>query len=267
MTQRCALFGADVSRSRSPGLHRAAAEALGVDLTYEAVSVPDEPSFRTAFRHWRQAGGTGANVTAPYKAKAAGWCDRLDPLARELGVVNTLTVTDSGLEGSNTDAPGLVTALGRIPGLDLSSVQIVGAGGAARAAVWAVRRLGAKTITVGARDLARARRLALRFPGTRAAPWGPVSPVTAVLVAIPPAAGLELLDGGVDWSQAPTLVDLAYGPEGGTTELVAEARRAGHRAEDGWAMLQEQAALAFARWTGRPLQAVRAAMGAAARSF
>ncbi|HJL40239.1 MAG TPA: hypothetical protein RMG48_02975 [Myxococcales bacterium LLY-WYZ-16_1] len=252
----CVLFGADVSRSRSPELHQRAAARLGIHLRYDVRSVGGE-GVRAAFDTWRRTGGRGANVTAPHKAQAAAWCDRLTPLARTLGVVNSMTAGLGGVEGDNTDGPGLLEVLLRGP--RPKRALVLGAGGVAPAALWALWRAGVRRRWISARRAEAADRLA-RACGAEQAAWGQWPSVDLVVSALPSEAGRDCFQAGAGRDCA--WLDLSYGDPGKPTALVAAVQARGGAARDGFDMLREQAARSFARWTGRPLGVVREAMGA-----
>lgn len=263
MRRLLALLGRDVSRSLSPVLHDAAARALGVDVAYVPFSCPDEERFGRSLEALVALGARGANVTIPYKVAALERSTTLSPVARAIGAVNTL-VFPGGREvlGDNTDGPGMCAVLADRAGGRLARVQVLGAGGAARAVVWALAAQGAAEIHVCARGES-ASRLARDFPGVGAHPLAPIAGATLVVSTLPPEPELaELAVGLVDPRAAPRVLDLAYQP-GADTPLVARSRARGLVAEDGLTLLVEQAARAFALWTGEDLAAVRPPMAAA----
>ncbi len=152
--RRFGVLGWPVAHSRSPAMHTAAYAALGLDgWRYQRLPVPPE-LFAETVRALPYAGFAGANVTIPHKEAALAVAGEATTRAREIGAANTLTFgEDGGIAADNTDAPGLMAALGEAP----SSAVVLGAGGSARAVVWALREAGV-TVTVVARreDAARA---------------------------------------------------------------------------------------------------------------
>src|SRR6476469_9908754 len=140
---RLAVLGHPVAHSRSPAMHNAALAELGLagEWTYEAIDVaPDE--FDRRLREMAAGEFAGANVTVPHKGAALAAADTLAETAREIGAANTLSFVAGEIRADNTDAAGLLEAL---PGSPRGERALVlGAGGAARAVVWALQREGAE---------------------------------------------------------------------------------------------------------------------------
>jgi shikimate dehydrogenase len=247
------VLGFPVSHSRSPAMMNAAFAELGLDWRYLHLPVPPELLAETV-RALPGSGYRGANVTIPHKLAAHALADELTGAAAAIGAVNTLSFEDGGrVRGDNTDAGGLIDALGAERP---ASALVLGAGGAARAAVWALREAGAE-VSVWNRTPARARELAGEF-GVR-----PVErPGPAELLVNATSVGLSKEDSldALPLVEAATVVDLVYGPE--PTELVAWAERHGARVIDGLEILVRQGARSFERWTGRaaPLDTMRKAV-------
>uniref|UniRef100_UPI0035A81ABE shikimate dehydrogenase family protein n=5 Tax=Anaeromyxobacter TaxID=161492 RepID=UPI0035A81ABE len=142
---RTALYGVvgqPVRHSRSPELQAAAFEHLGIDAVYVALPVAPE-RLEEALRGAHALGFQGLNVTVPHKRAAAALCEAVDPVAREVGAVNTLRRTERGWEGFNTDAAACLMLLGEEGLRPGARALLAGAGGAARAAAWALVRAGA----------------------------------------------------------------------------------------------------------------------------
>jgi len=267
MRRLAAVIGRDVSRSLSPRLHNGAAQALNLDLSYVPVSCADTAQFADAVRALQTLGAVGANVTVPYKRAALAMCDEVSSTAQEIGAVNTLTFAEGRLQGDNTDGPGLLRALGAYPRSTFERVQVLGAGGAARAAAWALSRLNAKEVVVTARRHAEP---VAQLAGGRAQTLEAVPGVSLVLSTLPGSADLakQALAQWIDVGRKPLVYDLAYGstPDGLEVQdspLVLAAKLEGLRACDGRVMLVEQAALALSLWTGAEVSRLRPAMGAA----
>ena len=241
---RLGVLGWPVAHSRSPAMQRAALEAAGLDgWTYQLLPVPPE-LFDETVRALPAAGFLGANVTIPHKEAALALADSATPLARTIGAANTLTFTVDGIEADNTDAPGLLAAIGEPP----ASALVLGAGGSARAAVHALAGVGC-AVSVLARTPGRAAGL----PATIVE-----QPVAAqALVNCTPVGLGDPDELPLDPAGYELVVDLVY-REGGT----ALTRAATGRVVDGHEILVRQGALSFTRWTGRqaPLDAMRAAV-------
>jgi len=241
---RLGVLGWPVGHSRSPAMQRAALRAVGLDgWAYQLLPVPPE-LFDETVRGLPGAGFAGANVTIPHKEAALAVADSVTPLARTIGAANTLTFTDGAIEADNTDAPGLLAALGDPP----RSALVLGAGGSARAAVHALAGAGCEVFVL-ARTPSRAADL----------------PATVVDHAVPAEALVNCTPLGLDDPDELPLdpagyelvVDFVY-RDGGT----ALTRAAEGRVVDGLELLVRQGALAFTKWTGRqaPLEEMRAAV-------
>ena len=151
------VCGWPVAHSRSPQMQNAALAALGLgDWRYLRLPLPPE-MFDEAIRALPAAGFRGVNVTIPHKEAALAVADHASEAAREIGAANTLTFEDGAIHAENTDAPGLLAALGEDPAG--RSALVLGAGGAGRAAAWALRGAGAH-VTVWNRTSERAEKLA-----------------------------------------------------------------------------------------------------------
>lgn len=154
-TRLTGLIGSDIVNSPSPALHNAAYESLGINWAYLPLRVRPGHLER-ALEGLRDADFAGVNVTIPHKLEAARLVDELRGDARALSTVNTISFTEAGMYGYNTDAAGLEQSL-REAGIDsVTSVFMIGAGGAARAAALALSRLGAGTLHIFNRSLERA---------------------------------------------------------------------------------------------------------------
>jgi len=255
MMPRLGVLGWPVAHSRSPAIHNAAFAALGMsDWRYQRLPVPPE-LFSETTRSLRASGFVGANVTIPHKAAALALADRASEPASAIGAANTLTFAPDGtIAAENTDAPGLIAALGRSPrGM---RALVLGAGGSARAAAWALREAGAGEVSVWNRTGSRAEALA-RDLGVRAVG----APDRADLLVNCTSVGLEAGEGGDDGlsqlgltfervGEYPWVVDMVY--RCGSTPLLAAAARHGAQTLDGLEILLAQGALSFELWTQRP---------------
>jgi len=258
-TRLLALLGHPVDHSASPALHRAACAAAGVDATYLAFDVPPE-RLAAAVEGLRALGALGANVTVPHKQAVLELVDACTDEAQAVGAGNTLFWDGGRLVADNTDATGLHEVLADDLALAAGvPVQLVGAGGAARAAAVALGRLGAR-VRVWARRREQAEQVTDLALAHGASPLGDREPVTVVLNATPLGLADEPLpDPFMTLADDQIALDLVYRPE--PTPFLRAAMAAGARAVDGRGMLLAQAAHAFVRWTGQP--APRAALGEA----
>jgi shikimate dehydrogenase len=204
-------------------------------------------------------GLAGANVTAPHKESAFVACDRRTPVAEALGAVNTLWREDGLLWGDNTDVAGFLASLDEsAAGWDIRPMRavVIGAGGAARAIVYALRARGFEAVIVINRTLARAEALAAQFgPGVVAAPWSALGDQArradlVVNASVLGMAGQPALT--LDPAALPdhaVVVDIVYVPL--CTTLLEQSKARGLRAVPGLGMLLHQAAPGFERWFGQ----------------
>jgi shikimate dehydrogenase len=245
-------------------MHRAAFAALGLSgWSYQRLPVPPELFCETS-RALGAAGFAGANVTLPHKQAALALADEASDAARAIGAANTLSFSADGtIRADNTDAPGFLDALALDP--SGGRALVLGAGGSARAVVWALREAGAE-VTVWNRTAKRGQALAAEL-GARAV----AQPEPADLLVNCTTVGLdgcsrpftELPVTADELDRYSCVVDLVYG-SGEQTELTREAAARGVRIVDGLEVLVRQGARSFELWTGRsaPLEAMR--RGAAA---
>jgi shikimate dehydrogenase len=265
---RLGVLGWPVAHSRSPAIHNAALAEVGMgDWRYQRLPVPPA-LFTETVRALRDSGFVGANATIPHKQAALAVADEASAAAAAIGAANTLSLRPDGtIAAENTDAPGLIAALECSP--RGARALVLGAGGGARAAVWALRQAGAGEVSVWNRTPARAVALA-RDLGARAVrspePADLLVNCTAVGLGRPQAEPGEAA--GIEPSATETeelnqlglsfdlvgkyayVVDLVYRP--GSTALLAAARRHGRPTLDGLEVLVAQGALSFELWTGRP---------------
>ena len=249
MTQRYGVLGWPVAHSRSPAMMRAA----GLEL-YQRLPVPPE-LFDEVVAGLPGAGFHGANVTIPHKEAALAVATEASEAAREIGAANTLTFGPGGaIHADNTDAPGLLAALGDARP---ATALVLGAGGSARAAVWALRRAGAE-VAVWNRTPERAASLGAEVVD-RARGADVLVNCTSVGLDHSSTPFKDLPVTADALSDYATVVDLVY--RAGGTALIREAQRRGIATIDGLEILVRQGALSFTAWTGRPapLDTMRAA--------
>jgi len=260
---RLGVLGWPVAHSRSPAMHTAALRELGLGAEWSYQHLPVPPDlFAETVRALPAVGFAGANVTVPHKEAALALADTAGASARAIGAANTLSLGAKGtIHADNTDAPGLLATLPRDP--RGARAVVLGAGGSARAAAWALREAGAARVSVWNRTARRARDLA-RELGVEAVE-GPLPGFDLLVhctVAGLAAGSDQLKDLPVDddaLNADVDVVDLVYTPGG--TPLVARARAQGAGAVDGLEVLVRQGALSLERWTGAtaPLEVMRRA--------
>jgi 3-dehydroquinate dehydratase/shikimate dehydrogenase len=256
-TQILGLAGLPVGHSISPHLHNAAFEHEGFDGVYIPFEVGDIASFIKRMVHPRSReidwNLRGLSVTAPHKGAVMNYLDWIDPAAREIGAANTIVVRGEELHGYNTDAIAFIDTLVQKAGeLRAARCAVIGAGGAASAALWGLRQKRAQ-VTVYARDGEKARLLAEKF----GAKWERLgaAPLREFDVVINAST---LGTWGKQETETPLVADqlrgarlaydLVYNPE--ETRFLREARAAGCGVLGGLAMLVTQATEQFRLWTG-----------------
>jgi 3-dehydroquinate dehydratase / shikimate dehydrogenase len=248
-TMICGLVGRPVMHSVSPHMHNAAFATAGVNAVYLPLEVRDVESFVRRMVHpktreldWNVR---GLSVTAPHKSSVMELLDWIEPEAREIGAVNTIVIEGHGLHGYNTDVHGLIQPLReRLGALRDLRVAVIGAGGAARAAVWVLRRDGAR-VTLFARNPTKGGLLAEAFGvSCEALSGASFRSYDVVINATPenPAAAEQLAGAGL-------VYDLIYNPL--ETEFLKQASAAGCQTLGGLPMLVAQARLQFELWTGK----------------
>jgi shikimate dehydrogenase len=267
-TRLAGILGWPVAHSRSPALHNFWLDELGIDGAYVPLAVhPDH--LEQALRALPALGFRGCNLTIPHKQMALSIVDRVEPLARRIGAINTIVAAaDGSLEGSNTDAYGFCENLrDGAADWDPSSgpAVVLGAGGAARAVVAALIEAGVPKIRLVNRTPARAERVVADLeprPGLISThPWsargcaleecGLLVNTTSLGMAGEPALAIDL----ARLPQHAVVADIVYVPL--ETRLLTAARRRGHRVVDGLGMLLHQGRPGFEAWFGAPVKVTR----------
>jgi shikimate dehydrogenase len=257
-TPTACVIGWPVGHSRSPAIHRFWLAELGIAGDYVPVAVVPEEivAFLNSFA---ASGYVGGNVTVPHKEAAFAAVSEMDAEARAIGAVNTLWIDDGKLIGSNTDSFGFLANLDEaVENWDKSpeAAVVLGAGGAARAVVFALRERGFAPIHLVNRTLERAELLAERFgQAVRPAGWGSAGRLLreASLLVNTTTLGMKgnpspELDLGALPGDA-VVTDLVYVPL--ETPLLAAAKARGLRTANGLGMLLHQAVPGFERWFGK----------------
>ena len=265
MTIKAGIFGYPIAHSISPAMHQAALDHAGIDATYDAWETPPD-ALAQGVLMLRGDDYLGANVTVPHKQAVMEHLDQIDELATRIGAVNTIVNEGGRLLGSNTDAAGFIDSLRDEAGLNPSGLEavLVGAGGAARAAAYALAMEGAASLTIANRTLERARTLADEVGRTglkaqalaldddelphRCLEAQLIVNSTSVGMLHGPAEGLspipsEVIRPGV------VVYDMVYNPA--DTPLLKTARSGGAKVAGGLLMLVYQGAASFRQWTGR----------------
>jgi shikimate dehydrogenase len=250
MTHTVGLIGWPVEHSRSPAMHNAAFEALGLDWRYVLLPTPHAQVELTVSRI-RSGELSGANVTIPHKQAVMSFLDEIDPAAQVVGAVNTIVRRADRLIGFNTDTLGFKRSLLET-GVAVRDqpCAILGAGGSARAVIYVLHELGAR-VMVYARDVAKARTLSsdARLLNELAH----IDPATRLIVNTTPV-GLSPNVAASPWPDDVPLpvgalvFDLINNPP--RTRFQQQAEQVGLRVMNGWGMLVYQGAAAFTLWTG-----------------
>jgi len=252
---RYTVIGQPIAHSLSPPIHALFGELTQRRIHYTRTEATPE-TFVETVRAWQASGGRGCNVTVPFKALALEACDRLSPAARRARSVNTIHMHPDGSRiGHTTDGAGLLADLEgnlRRP-LAGRRVLLLGAGGAARAVVEPLLGARPRALHVANRTPARATALADAFAadgavsGSGTAALAGLEPFDLVINATAASLAGELPP-LPDELLAPDALayDMMYGPA--DTVFTAWARARGHAVADGFGMLVEQAAEAFAIW-------------------
>ena len=253
MRKQFAVIGSPIEQSRSPELHHAFAQSLGLELDYQKRLAPLD-GFEQSMQQFFDAQGLGLNVTVPFKEQAYARCDVLTERAKIAKAVNTLWRVDGQLYGDNTDGQGLVDAIKALDWpLQHSKILIIGAGGATRGVIYPLAQAGADKIVIANRTVERATQLVADLQ-------------PAVAGTTLSACGLDQLQGEFDLVINATSASLsgdalllpqalqfnfayemAYGK---ASSFLEQAKLRGIAHSDGYGMLVGQAVEAFAIWHG-----------------
>ncbi|KAF5664998.1 shikimate-5-dehydrogenase [Fusarium heterosporum] len=271
------IFGHNISHSLSPALHNAGFEARGLEHHYQIHESENVDETVTQIIQRPEFGG--ASVTFPHKLQIGKLLNSVSPRAASIGAINTLVVKESNgqktLHGDNTDWIGIKRCVDKagIGDFSSSSALVFGAGGAARAACYAIQTLGFHELIVVNRTLSKAQALASRFADlkTRAASTLEEANSTGsahiqLVVACVPADDLgedAIPNGLFSNSTEGVLVEMAYRPQI-TGAMKVAAKYPGWKIYRGVDVLEEQAYAQFKLWTGEeaPVEAMRSAMQA-----
>jgi len=276
------LIGYPLGHSLSPKIHAAALRSCALEGSYSLFPIhpDDQPGLKDLLARVRKREISGLNVTIPHKQNVIDFLDELTTTAKGIGAVNTIYLRDNKLIGENTDASGFLVDLKKFLTTKTQrhgklQALVLGAGGAARAVVYALLEDGWDVI-IAARRLEQAQQLADVFANHQFSRSIPVGSMTAISLSnmettFPslqsPSSNFSLIvnttplgmSPNIDGSPWPehlpfparaAIYDLVYNPR--HTRLVRQACSEGLHATTGLGMLIEQAALAFEIWTGHP---------------
>lgn len=251
LADRYAVFGNPISHSKSPLIHTAFANQTGQVLTYEAILAPLE-GFQASVQEFMAGQGRGANVTVPFKEEAFRLCDQLTERAAKAGAVNTLSFSNNGITGDNTDGTGLVHDIRDNIGFRILNkrVLLLGAGGAARGVILPLLAERPASLTVANRTLEKADTLKAVFDSIETCGYPALQGKHYDLVINATSSGLS--------NELPPLPDDLFASEalaydmmyGRVTPFMAFALQKDIQVADGLGMLVEQAAEAFFIWRG-----------------
>lgn len=250
--KRVAAIGWPIEHSLSPAMHNAAFKAVGLsDWSYDKFAVPPD-ILGLSLREMRDHGFVGCNVTVPHKEEALKWT-RADELSQRVGAVNTIDFRTN--RGTNTDVQGFMDDL-RANDVVVADqpVIVLGAGGAARAAVYGLAQAGAHLIVVNRTPERAERLLADLFvkgqvlSAAEGVQTGAKIIINCTSVGMQPKVTESPWPDNVAMPEKPFVYDMVYRPA--RTRLIEQAEQAGGRAVNGLGMLARQGALAFTLWTG-----------------
>ena len=253
-----AVIGDPIKHSRSPLIHNYWLKQIGISGTYEAIKVSAE-NLELFCRSASESQIKGFNVTLPHKENILEYCDEIEESARKIGAANTVRVRPDGHHSAyNTDAYGFLENLRQgVPEFDFEAgpVVVIGAGGAARAVLYALQSQNVPYIILTNRSTARADTLAKEFGGIEVIPWSDRANVLseANLLVNTTSLGMEgQPDLEIEPFSLPTdaiVYDLVYNPL--QTGLLKKAAARGNPALGGLGMLVYQAEKAFELWFGQ----------------
>lgn len=266
-TALCGIVLHPAGHTRSPAMHNAAFRALGVDAVYLAFDVPPE-TLPAAIAGARALSVRQLAVSLPHKESVMAHLDQVEAVAQRIGAVNTVTLHDGSLEGSNTDWIGAVRALERETELAGRRAVVLGAGGTARAVIYGLRKHGAD-VTVLNRSVERAEELARRFGAEAAGPLEALADTPHDVLVNTTSVGLRSRETPVPAEALcpeSVVMDAVYDPE--NTRLLTDAAARGARTVPGKWMLVHQAAAQLELWTGlrAPIEVMADAFDAAGRT-
>lgn len=251
--RRAAVIGWPVSHSLSPLIHMTWAAREGAEATYETIAVePTDEAFRKRIKELRAEGYRGVNVTLPHKERALRCADKVSDAAGTIGAANMLTFGDEGVVAANSDAAAVRAIVLDLPSRPQTAL-VLGAGGAARAVLWALKSAGLGRIVLTNRTRSRAEAIA-DVADAEVADWRTCGDEleNADLVINATSLGMKgqpRLDLDHDrLKEGAVVFDIVYSPL--ETPLLAAAKARGLRTIDGLEMLMRQAVPGYLAWLG-----------------
>lgn len=250
----CGVIGNPIAHSLSPEIHGGFAKQFGINLQYDRI-LAEEEQFADIVKRFFAEGGTGLNVTVPFKVKAYELCDSVSEYAEKAGAVNTLLIKNGQLHGENTDGLGLVQALLNDHQIELKEqkILILGAGGASRGILLPLLNAGVKSILIANRNLNNALALLESHSDNRLS----VCSLNEIpheffdLIINATSLGLDGQKEALFLSshiRAGACYDLIYGKE--TPFLIWAKENHCPKIHDGYSMLINQARISFRHWFG-----------------
>lgn len=247
---RCGVVLHPAGHTRSPAMHNAAYRALGLDADYQAWDVPPA-QLAAAVADYRARGVRQLSVSIPHKEAMLALVDEQEEVVRAIGALNTVLRIDERLVGTNTDWLGCLRALERETPVAGQRAAVLGAGGTARAAVYALQRRGCEVFVLN-RTRERAEALVRELGGAAALPLEALPDLRPTLVVQTTSVGLGEWRSPVEadaFGPGTVVLDAVYSPA--RTRLLHEAEERGARTVGGKWMLVHQAVEQLRRWTER----------------
>lgn len=262
-TRTCGLLGNPVEHTLSPVIHNYLAQQMGVNLVYVPFCVPQE-HLQEAVQGAHALQLFGLNVTVPFKSKIIPFLKELDPLAEQIGAVNTLVPTKDGYKGYNTDMPGLYRAMTQ-DGVKIEGEQVIilGAGGVARAVAVLMVQKGASRVVILNRTLSKAQLIAEEVNGFQnqikvealelhqyemLANQGKYLVIQATNIGMVPNENEAVIEEDSFYHMVHTGYDLIFNPA--CTRFLHKTQEHGGKAFNGMGMLLYQGIIAYELWTG-----------------
>jgi shikimate dehydrogenase len=246
----CCLIGDPIEHSLSPLIHNAGYQALGINYVYVSFQVKD---IKRAIEDIRELGIGGASITLPHKTSAIKYIDKIDPLAEEIGAINTIVNNDGVLTGYDADGDGALQALEEVTTLSGKRAVLIGSGGAASAIALGLKKKGVKLVVLN-RTEDKARKLAEKVNAEDSGGLEKVALATtadilinATPVGMWPKTNQSLIPKNLLHNRL-VVFDTVYNPK--ETKLLSEARERGCAIVYGYKMLLYQAAMQFELFTG-----------------
>lgn len=260
-TRTCGLIGCPVEHTKSPLIHNTIAEHMGINLSYVPFHVQKE-DLEAAVKGAKALCLLGLNVTVPYKSDVIPYLQEIDPLAKQIGAVNTLVSVEGGYKGYNTDMPGLYRAM-QEDGVEIEGNQVIilGAGGVARAVALLMAQKKAKEIIIINRTLEKAEKIctevrefyvdatirALKLEDYETLPMEKYLVIQATSIGMYPNVEEAVIEEESFYERVHTGYDLVFNPP--QTRFMKLTMDKGGKAFSGLKMLLYQGVIAYEYWT------------------